>query len=603
MSAFHHRLLLVDLNRGSSRAVSLPAALLKRFPGGPGLSTALLLAAELEWPADEPLVLAPCALVGAGITTAARAVVSSRSPLTGFLGESLVSGKFAVALRETGFDAVLLRGKTATSSVLAVSDDRIELRAAPGLAGATAEVAAGWARQQWGPGGQTLASGPAADTGTAFAALTHSGRHAGRGGMGAALARLGLKAVTISGDQPVRPALPDRMAELASLYRSRAGGRSTARYRRLGTSGNLLTFERLGILPVQNFRGTRYDSAARISGEGLASGRPRLRTGCHGCAVQCEYRFTTGAEKVRAEYESLFAMGPLPGLADPEAILHHIALCDAMGIDTLSAGGALAWLAEAQEAGAVTPLESGGVDLRDGRTAPFQVALEAMADPGHALFDLLSGGVRRAARLAGSGSEHYAMHVKGMELPGYEPRALPSLALGLAVGPRGACHNRSSAYDADLAPGPKPDPVAAQIESEDRATTLDTLAICKFLRHAIEDVDQDGAALLHALTGDAWTAEGVAGMAGATAAIRRLYNIHAGLRRSDDTLPPRLLLEPISDGPRAGERLDSANLQQQVTGYYNARGWDPLGVPADEHSTDLQILVSDLQSLLETFPG
>ncbi|HEU4753551.1 MAG TPA: aldehyde ferredoxin oxidoreductase C-terminal domain-containing protein, partial [Armatimonadota bacterium] len=369
----------------------------------------------------------------------------------------------------------------------------------------------------------------------------------------------------------------------------RALGPETAKYRLLGTAGNLLTFDRLGVLPTRNFQGGTFAAAERLSGERLAAERRRERTGCAACAVGCEHRYLPagGEGSVRLEYESLFALGPLLGIEDPDAVLRAARLCDEYGMDTLSFGGTLAWAMETASRGLLP--EARG-DFRFGSGGAVLEALHLTARR-EGLGDLLAEGSRRAAERVGGGSDAWAMHVKGLELPGYEPRGLKTLALGLAVGSRGACHNRSSAYDADFSAGA--DRLRAGLprgrdaaESEDRAAVLDALVICKFLRRCLPDFYADTAKLVRLLTGWEVTPEELRAAGARIVTLKRLYNQREGASREHDTLPPRILREELADGPGAGTVLTPAELDAMLDDYYAARGWSPDGTVGGEQARD-----------------
>jgi aldehyde:ferredoxin oxidoreductase len=198
--------------------------------------------------------------------------------------------------------------------------------------------------------------------------------------------------------------------------------------------------------------------------------------------------------------------------------------------------------------------------------------------------DLLAEGTRRAAARIGRGAESFACHVKGLELPGYEPRTLKTLALGLAVGTRGADHNRSGAYEEDFRAGADrfradPQKGEAAAASEDRAALLDSLILCKFLRHALGDPYAEAAAMLEAVTGWPLDARAMRETAERIVTLKKLYNEREGWTRSEDTLPERFLAEPLTDlrGPGAGARLGRPELDRMIRGYYRARGWTDEG--------------------------
>ena len=188
----------------------------------------------------------------------------------------------------------------------------------------------------------------------------------------------------------------------------------------------------------------------------------------------------------------------------------------------------------------------------------------------------------RAAATVGQGSEAWAMQVKGLEMPGYEPRSLKTMALGLAVSTRGACHNRSSAYEADFSERVdrlKVDDTRGGItmEGEDFSAVLDSLIWCKFLRKAFDDFYAESAAIYERVTGWPMSADELRRAGERINNLKKLFNIREGWSRSDDTLPPRALSEALSDGVAQGVRLTKADLDMMIAGYYRQRGWTPEG--------------------------
>ena len=225
----------------------------------------------------------------------------------------------------------------------------------------------------------------------------------------------------------------------------RSFGPATAKYRELGTLANLLAFNAIATLPTRNFQAATFADAPRLAAEDLAEARGVARDSCASCSIGCEHIYKgAGGKQVRVEYENVFALGPLCGVSDPDAVLEASGRCDELGLDTISAGGTIAWAMECAERGLIDApwLRFGDADA----------LLRAIDEIGarEGLGALLAEGSRAAAAVVGQGSEAFAPHVKGLELPGYEPRTLQAMALGLAVNARGADHNRSGAYEADL---------------------------------------------------------------------------------------------------------------------------------------------------------
>jgi aldehyde:ferredoxin oxidoreductase len=267
-------------------------------------------------------------------------------------------------------------------------------------------------------------------------------------------------------------------------------------------------------------------------------------------------------------------------------VLAASARCDELGIDTISAGGTIAWAMECAERGLLD-----APWLRFGDGAALRRALEEIGAR-QGLGDLLAEGSRRAAQSVGGGSDAFAPHVKGLELPGYEPRTLQSMALGLAVNARGADHNRSGAYQADLSDaldrtaGGEAHALAA-IGTEDRAAVMDSLILCKFLRGVFDDPFAEWAALLKAVTGWDCDAAELARTASRIVLAKRLYNLREGWTRADDWLPERFLSEPLdlASGRRAA--LTAGTLRAMIDVYYDARGLDEHGIPRPEALAEL----------------
>ena len=317
-----------------------------------------------------------------------------------------------------------------------------------GLSAAEAEARL---RERMGPAWRVAAIGPAGERGVRYATVSHDGRHAGRGGLGAVLGSKWCKAVMVRARTKVASADPPAVLAAAKDLRQRSFGQATAKYRELGTMANLLAFNAISALPTRNFSAATFDGAEALSAEQVAELRQVARNSCASCSIGCEHLYKSrGGKKVRMEYENVFALGPLCGVNDPDAVIAASGRCDELGLDTISTGGTIAWAMECAEKGLI---DAPWLRFGDG-----EALLRAIEEIGarEGIGDLLAEGSRFAARMVGHGSEAFAAHVKGLELPGYEPRTLQAMALGLAVNARGADHNRSGAYEADLSGRARP---------------------------------------------------------------------------------------------------------------------------------------------------
>jgi aldehyde:ferredoxin oxidoreductase len=589
MYGFHGRLLSIDLAAGTHTWHPIAEAQLRAVLGGIGLGTSLLYqfapaGVDAYAPAN-PLIFVSAPLVDTGVTTTAKFAVVTKSPLTGFIADSLSSSFFALELKRLGIDALIVTGAAATPVYLHVTEDTVALKTASHLWGQSASETESTLREELrDPAIHVAAIGVAGEQRVRFATISNDGRHAGRGGVGAVMGAKNLKAIVLHGHYRVRVADPRGVDAIAAALRSRSLSSVTAKYRELGTVANLSVFNRLGVLPTRNFQHSTFEHENQLSGETLTVEHFSRIHGCASCTIRCERLFKAmSGDEQRLEYETLFALGPLCGIENAGVVLHAAQLCDQYGLDTISTGGTIAWAMECAEKGLLS--EAADFNLRFGNGAALLNLIPAIAQR-TGIGELLAEGSRRAATHVGGEALALAMHVKGMELPGYEPRGLKTMALGLAVSPRGACHNRSGAYEADFSG--QVDRLRAEASrgrlvaaSEDFAAVLDSLIVCKFLRKCFDDFYVETAELLRVVTGWDFSATEVRQIGERINTVKKLFNQREDWQPQDDWLPPRLLSEPLPAGVAQEVGLTPAELRTMIQGYYNARGWDENGfVPA-----------------------
>jgi aldehyde:ferredoxin oxidoreductase len=598
---YHGVYLRIDLTRGSADRVPLSELVLRQHIGGSGLGARLLLdeggATADPLSRDAPLVFAFSPLVGSPLTTSAKFAVVSRSPLTERFNDSLASSGFALAGKRCGCDAIVIVGRARTPSVLVIDNGAIRLESADDVMGATCRVTEDTLRGRLGPDFRIASIGPAGERAVRYATISHDGRHAGRGGSGAVLGSKNIKAIAVRGSERCEWAHPEQLTQLSRQLSKRSFGPATAKYRELGTATNLLTFNRFHALPTRNFQSGTFEDAPSLSPGELSVAHARTRASCVACTIGCEhiYALSPAAPKlagdtrerrraapelgkdsaerrrgVRLEYESLFALGSLCGVGTGEAVLRASQRCDELGIDTISTGGTIAFAMECVERGL---LDEPWLTFGSGEAVLKAIDLIGRRE---GIGQLLAEGSRHAARVIGQGSIAFAPQVKGLEIPGYEPRSLQTMALGFAVGARGADHNRSGAYEADFSN--KVDRRHATLESvrhaidtEDRAALMDSLILCKFLRGVFTDFYAEAAEMLGAVTGWDVSADELRDTARRIVTAKRQVNLLAGWTPEEDTLPERFLNTPLPDDPAAvltGERLSAL-----VAEYHRQRGW------------------------------
>jgi aldehyde:ferredoxin oxidoreductase len=579
---YHSCYLRIDVSSGHAERVPLSDDVLRQYIGGCGLGARLLLDEALRLRSGQggatadplspeaPLVFAFSPLVGSPLTTSAKFAVVSRSPLTERFNDSLASSGFALAGKRCGCDAMVIVGRARAWSVLVVDDGDIRLESADEILGDPCHVAEEKLRTRLGADHRIASIGPAGERAVRYATISHDGRHAGRGGSGAVLGSKRIKAIAVRGTKYCEWAQPRELTELSRDLSKRSFGPATAKYRELGTATNLLTFNRFGTLPTRNFQSGTFEEAPQLSPDQLSVAHARTRSSCVACTIGCEHIYGIGGKGVRLEYESMFALGSLCGVGDGDAVLRASQRCDELGIDTISTGGTIAFAMECVERGL---LDEPWLTFGSGEAVLKAIDLIGRRE---GVGRLLAEGSRRAAQTIGQGSVAFAPQVKGLEIPGYEPRALQTMALGFAVGARGADHNRSGAYEVDFSDKVDRrratlDSVQHAIDTEDKAALMDSLILCKFLRGVFTDFHEEAARMLQAVTGWDVTADELRDTARRIVAAKRQVNLLAGWTAEEDTLPERFLDAPLQGDPAAV--LTRARLQELVAEYHRQRGW------------------------------
>ncbi|MEE8394659.1 MAG: aldehyde ferredoxin oxidoreductase C-terminal domain-containing protein [bacterium] len=585
MHGFHGNYLSIDLGDASARKVPLPREVLRAVLGGVGLGSWLLLKESGEQydplAPEAPLVVAFAPLAGTALNTSAKAAVVSKSPLTGRLNDAMLSSGFALSGKATGSDALVVKGACREWSTLFVEPEGISLRPTPHLTGLSAQAGAEQIRREWGEDWMVLSIGVAGENLVPYALLSHDGRHAGRGGSGAVFGAKKLKAIAVKGGCKTTVADEERFAQIRARLREKSLGHATEKYRTTGTLGNLLVFNRLSVLPTRNFQQSNHPRAEELSAEQLFSGSKVSRTTCADCMIGCEKRLEReGGGSVRLEYENVFALGSLLDIWDSDAVLEGSRLCDEFGLDTITLGGTLAFAMECVEKGLC---EIPGMKFGNGK-----ILLEAVEKIARreGYGELLALGSRAMARRIGKGSEALAVQVKGLELPGYHPARLQTLGLGFAVGPRGADHNKSSAYDLDLSGrvdrfGLDGERISEMVAIEDQAAIIDSLILCKFVRRALGDFFAEAAEMLTALTGERFSAGELRASAATIHDLKKIFNQRQGWGIDEDMLPPRFF-RGAEQGPAAGNGsegggIEKADFLAARQSYYLKRGWNAQG--------------------------
>jgi aldehyde:ferredoxin oxidoreductase len=577
---YHGHYLDIDVGRQSFERCPISTEALRSYLGGVGLGAFLLN--EVQGGGVDPFspesavafVFSP--LVGSPLTTSAKFAVVGKSPLTNRINDSLASSGFAIAGKRTGVDAIVIRGQAASPTLISVLDSGVQFHSAEAYWGLECADAEDQIRRDHAiPNSQIAVIGPAGERQVRFATISHDGRHAGRGGHGAILGSKKVKAILVAGDQRVSWAAPDELYRLSKELSKKSFGPATAKYRELGTAANLLVFNRLSMLPTRNFRDGQLDDPTPLAPETMQQDREKTRKSCAACTIGCEHLYggSDGQAPVRVEYESLFALGANCGINDADAVLEACRRCDALGLDTISTGGTIAFALDCAEAGLLDDVSASTAALKFGKGTDLLELIELIGRR-EAFGDRLAEGSRMLAQSLGPAAEKLLNQIKGLELPGYEPRGLTAMSIGLAVGTRGADHNRSGAYEADFSGDVTRgdygvDTIQKVIESEDRAAIMDSMILCKFVRGVFTDFYAESAEMLRAVTGWDITADELKDAAQKIVEEKQKFNALAGWTPTEDTLPPRMFSQAVGPHPA----IDEAAFRRGVQLYHQQRGW------------------------------
>lgn len=617
MYGYSGKVLHVDLTNRKVRVERKPEEWYRIYIGGVAMASRLCWE-NIEVGCDplspgNPICIANGMFAGTPVPVGGKYGIASKSPLTGFIGDSLSGSWFTIALKRAGWDAIVIHGASDDWVYLFIDDDRVEFRDASHLVGLGAYQTEEAIREELNDDQvRSAVIGPAGEKLVRMASVTNDSRQAGRTGHGAVWGSKKLKAVSVRGTQGVRVADPEALLQLCYDITQAAQGPHTQKYRILGTSANVLNLNRLGLLPTRNYQEGVFEKAELISGEYLHEHYHVKTIACAQCPIACEQmsRAKDGpyaGAMTGIDYEPLYAVSSNCGVSDLQAAIKTIDICDRGGMDAMSTGVTISWAMETFERGIFTKEDFKCSKYPDGFEPYFGngdavVTLAEMIRDREGIGDLLAEGSKRASAQvdAEKGTEtwKWAMHIKGLECPGYDARGLKTFALGLAVGTRGACHNRTAAYDPDIKGEVdrfSVDETRGELakSTEEYAAVYDTLPLCKFIRRCFTGkADRAGAwpaiaKLINATTGWDFDYDAVDLIGVRAHTIKKAFNIREGWTRADDHLPWRWMHEPMTEGASAGHMVTEEELEYMKDLYYKAKGWTKEGLIPKEQLIEL----------------
>jgi aldehyde:ferredoxin oxidoreductase len=615
MRGYHNRVAWIDLSRREVQLKPLDERDAMNFLGGSCLGAAYL-ARLTDGKTDplgpeNPLMFMTGPFTASGVPASSRHDVISLSPLTGIFGESNCGGGFGWQLKSCGYDGLVITGWSEKPVVLVIDPDRVTFRDSEDLWGMDVWAADERLKAEIDPEGVTALIGPAGERLVKIASISHDGRHtraAGRCGMGAVMGSKRLKGlIALSrGKAKVEMAHPEALknsiTEALKLIKERLGP-----FSQMGTPGGVINYEKLGNLPLNNWRTAQCTPLAeKTTGTTMKETIWVSRTGCKLCPIHCGRLvrndagpFALDGVQEGPEYETLAAFGALCMNDNLPAIAKANESCNRFGLDTISTGSVIAFAMECREKGLITDKDVEEIDLAFGKPEGMVEMVKRIAYRQGKLATLLGEGSREASRVIGRGAEEYAVHVKGLEAPMHDPRFSWGHAISYSTGNRGACHVSSLAHPFELGvPLPelgyeKPFPGRQRegkaqwtIHLQHLMTILDSLSICKFTMLSSALSISHFRELLGQITGRERSLEEFMALGERGFTLKRMINNRRGITRKDDMLPPR-----FRTLKKQGDTIDFdvPHLLPMLSDYYELRGWTEEGRPKPETIRRLEL--------------
>ena len=581
MFCLYGNILVIDLNTGKSSVKSMSDQMYRKLLGGKGVGTYLLneyVTGDTD-PLSEQncLIFAVGPLADSGMFGSNRFGVFSKSPLTGGYAESYSGGTVASAFKKSGYDAVIIKGKCQGPSYLVVSDTEVSLKPADHIWGQDTYRSQDMILKEIGKeDARAVVIGPAGENLVRFACIENDyWRSAGRTGLGAVMGCKKLKGIVFYGNSGAGLNAPEKFKEyLKNFARKNKDDKGVISYKTYGTTALVALLNSTGAFPTGYWQQGEAHYWEQISGEYLLENFNVKTRACPPCFMSCGKLTTVKEGKYKGlalegpEYETIYAFGGLCHIENMDEIVYLNDLCDRYGMDTISTGNIIAF--------ALHAAEKELFELPSGNRMEQVVQLIELIVKRQGIGDKMAEGTRLFSRELGL--EEEAVHVKGLEPAGYDPRRLKGMGLAYATSTRGACHLRATFYKPELAGMIDPQTTEGKaelfVDFEDRLTIFDTLIMCRFYRDIVgweEIID-----LLALTTGHVYSINELCSIAGDIITETRRFNYKCGMGKQDDWLPPVFFRQPIGENNYI---FTENELEKMLADYYHLRGWGNDGDP------------------------
>jgi aldehyde:ferredoxin oxidoreductase len=622
--------LTIDLSANKIKVEDVPSSYITRYIGGRGVNAAYLFDMT-EKDTDplggsNPIIFGTGPFAGTFIPTAGQLTVTSKSPLTNLYFKCNSGGHFASELRFAGYTYVMIKGKADKPVYLFIDNDYVDLRNASHIWGKDTRETNIILKKELGKDIQVACIGPAGERLVKFAGISVSVYHfAARGGLGAVMGAKNLKAIVVHGNKEELEVYdPCLLRQLVLDVISRVSRSVKAvTYMKYGTSGSIAPINEIGALPSYNFKEPTFEKADEIDGFTLVKRQYiRKSRACTACPMHCHKYLTVDKGKYKChgggpEYETLAAFGAGCGIGDPEAVLYLHIRCGLLGLDGLSSAAAIQWTMECIEKGILSKDNVDGLNLVWGDAESVIELLKKIAYR-EGFGNVLAEGLRKAASVVGKDSWKYAVQARGLEQSRVDTRSAKAYALAFAVNPRGPDHLHAQPM-AEMGIYPESRELVKQLTGdvkyanpyipdkkahivrwhEDMFALTEALGLCSFATTTTYILTPETLAeMYYAVTGVKVKSEDLMLVGRRIVTLERCFNIREGLTRKDDTLPWRMMNEPVSKGPAKGLINSEEELNSLLHEYYMLHEWDPeTGKP--KYETLLKLNMKDVADKLK----
>jgi len=597
--AYTGKILNIDLKTQSIKVEKTNLEDAKNFIGAKGLGAKILF--DRLPPKTDPLspnnilMFTTGPLTGTSSQTSGRGTVVTKSPQTGLFVDSHFGGFFAMEQKKAGWDLIIVNGKSEKPVYIIVIDNKAQFKDASKLWGMECLKTHNFLQKTEGKS-RTAVIGPAGENLVKFSAITFDGhRHAGRGGTGAVMGSKNLKAIVLRGSNKIPIHNPDDFKKKTKeVLRQIQENDFVPKRRKYGTPYWVDLINKEGFIPTKNYQEGNFEHADEINAETMQKRIVDKGGACYNCVIACWNKSTIkkgpfkGVSLVGPEYETIALMGSNLCMPSIEDVAYINSRCNELGMDTISLGGVLGFAIEAYEKRIITKDDLDGKDIEWGKPKKLAKLIEDIAYRKSKAADILAEGTKIAAEKLGKKSEKLAVHVNGLEIPGYDPRGTFGMGLAYATSDRGACHQRAWTVKAELW-----DPELERFSFEKKAKIVKdvqderaaffSLVLCDFAPISEENcVD-----MWNLSTGFDHSVESYLKCGERIWNLVRLFNLREGHDPANDKLPIRLFNDPFTKGPAKDILLTKKGFDKSLQEYYSLRGWNKSGIPTKEKLKEL----------------